>query len=133
MATRWRWPPDSALGLRSRYSGEVEDGRGLLDALVDLRLRLAGDLEREAHVRGDRHVRVQRVVLEHHRDVAVGRVDVGDVAVADADRAAVDRLEAGQHAQRGRLAAAGRSDEDEELAVADLEVERVDGGALPAG
>ena len=30
-----------------------------------------------------RHVRVERVVLEHHRDVAVARRQIGDVAVAD--------------------------------------------------
>ena len=57
----------------------------------------------------------------------------GDVAVADADRAAVDVLEAGEHAQRGGLAAAGGADEDEELAVADLEVELVDRGLLVPG
>ena len=96
-------------------------------------LGLAGDLQREAHVVGDRHVRVERVVLEHHRDVAVLGRQVGDVAVADADRAAVDVLEAGEHPQRGGLAAAGRADEDEELAVADLEVELVDGGASGPG
>ena len=98
----------------------------------DLLLGDAGDLEREAHVLGDRHVRVQRVVLEHHRDVAVLRRDVGDVAVADEDAARVDLFEAGEHAQRGGLAAAGGADEDEELAVGDLEVELVDGGAFGA-
>ena len=64
---------------------EVEDLGGLLDPLADLGLVDAGDLEREAHVVGDRHVRVERVVLEHHRDVAVLGRQVGDVAVADAD------------------------------------------------
>ena len=73
-------------------------------------------------------MRVQRVVLEHHRDVAVLRRDVGDVAIADEDAAGVDLFEAGQHAEGGRLAAAGRTDEDEELAVGDLEVEGIDGG-----
>ena len=43
--------------------------------------------------------------------------EVRDVALADADGARVDVLEAGEHAQRGGLAAAGGTDEDEELAV----------------
>jgi hypothetical protein len=112
---------------------EVEDLGGLGDPLVDLLLGLPGDLEGEAHVLGDGHVRVERIVLEHHRDVAVLGREVGDVAVADADRTAVDVLETGEHAQRGGLAAAGRADEDEELAVADLDVECVHGGAFRPG
>ena len=99
----------------------------------DLVLGDAGDLQREAHVVGDGHVRVQRVVLEHHRDVAVLRRHVGDVAVADEDVARVDVLEAREHAQRRGLAAARGADEDEELAVLDLEVEGVDRGAVDPG
>ncbi len=41
--------------------------------------------------------------------------------VADAQLASRDRLEPGDHPQRGRLAAAGRPDEHEELAVGDVE------------
>ena len=37
--------------------------------------------------------------------------------------ALVDVLEAGEHAQRGALARAGRTDQDDELAVLDVEVE----------
>jgi hypothetical protein len=78
-------------------------------------------------------VGVERVVLEDHRDVAVLRRDIGDVAVADEDAAGVDLFEAGQHAQRRGLATAGGADEDQELAVGDLEVELVHGGARAPG
>jgi hypothetical protein len=78
-------------------------------------------------------VRVQRVVLEDHCDVAVLGGQVGDVTVADPDLAAVDLLEAGEHAQRGGLAASRGADEDEELAVLDVDVELVDGGGGVAG
>jgi len=77
-------------------------------------------------------VRVQGVVLEDHRDVAVLGLHVGDVAVTDEHPTGVDVFEAGEHAQRGRLAAAGGADEDEELAIADVEVEPVDSGAFGA-
>ena len=112
---------------------EVEELGGLEHAGGALLLADAGDLEREAHVLGDGHVRVQRVVLEHHRDVAVLRRDVGDVAVADEDAAGVDLFEAGEHAQRGGLSAAGGADENEEFAVGDLEVQLVDGGTRAPG
>ena len=43
---------------------------------------------------------------------------------AQQDAAGVGELEAGQHAQRGRLAAAARPEQREELALADLEARR---------
>ena len=58
--------------------------RGRGDALVDLVLRRASQLQPEAHVVVDRHVRVEGVVLEDHRDVAVLGRQVVDDPVADA-------------------------------------------------
>ena len=72
-------------------------------------------------------MRVERVALEDHRDVTALRREVVDDAVADPDDAVADGLEAGDHAERGRLAAAGRADEHHELAVRDVEIEPVDG------
>ena len=40
IATRWRCPPESAFGRRSRYSVEAQDRRGLADLLRDLGLGL---------------------------------------------------------------------------------------------
>jgi hypothetical protein len=54
-------------------------------------------------------MRKQRIVLEDEADVAlVGRHQVGDVLLAEEDMPGVGLLEAGDHAQRGGLAAAGR-------------------------
>jgi hypothetical protein len=78
-------------------------------------------------------VRVERVVLEDHRDVAVLRRDVRDVLLADVDVAVVDLFEAGEHPQGGRLAAPGRADEDEELTVRDVEAEGVHRGTRATG
>jgi hypothetical protein len=111
----------------------VQHRRRPLDRLVDLVLRRLAQLQRERHVVVDRHVRVERVVLEHHRDVARLGLKVRDVPVSDEDRAGVDRLETGQHPKAGRLAAARRADENEEFAVVDFEIELVDGGRRAAG
>jgi hypothetical protein len=68
-------------------------------------------------------VRIERVVLEDHGDVALLRGKVGDVAVADPDRAGSDLLETGHHPQHRRLPAARRPDQHEQLAVAYVEAE----------
>ena len=112
---------------------EPEHLRHVAHALVAHLLLDLRDLQREPDVLRHGHVRVERVVLEDHRDVAVLRRDVGDVALADVDRSGVDLLEAGEHAERGRLARARWADEDHELAVRDVEVERVDCGRVAAG
>jgi hypothetical protein len=55
--------------------------------------------QREGHVVVDGHVWVERVVLEHHRDVTVLRGHVVHGLAADANDALCDRLEAGDHAK----------------------------------
>src|SRR5262245_22822804 len=105
---------------------ELEDLRGLLHPRLDLGLRHAADAQPVGHVVVDRHVRIERVVLEHHRDVAVLGLERVDDAPAYGDLALGDCLESGDHPQQGRLAAARRSEHDDELAVADLAIDAVD-------
>ena len=90
MATRCRCPPESCFGLRSSSGVEPEHVRPPTRRAA--RSPRRGDLpqaqaEREVLAHG--HVRVERVVLEHHRHVALARRQRGDVAVADADRPVV--------------------------------------------
>ena len=106
---------------------DAEDVGRLLHALVDLGLLEFAHLQAERHVVVHAHVRVERVVLEHHGDVAVHRRQLVDDVVVDRDVAGADRLEPGDHPQRRRLAAAGRADEHHELLVADLQVDVFDG------
>ena len=58
---------------------------------------------------------------------------IRDVAVADADGAAVDALEARETAEQRRLAAALRPEQDHELAVADEEIDVLQRDRLPEG
>ena len=114
--------------------GQVEDLGGLRRPCASIvGLVHLGQPQREAHVLPHRHVRVERVGLEHHRDVAVlGRLLVDPLA-ADAQLAGGDVLQPGDHVQRGGLPAAGRPDQDHELAVGDLEVDLVARPTAPSG
>ncbi|MNM81045.1 hypothetical protein D3C81_930320 [compost metagenome] len=109
---------------------QIEDGGRLVDFLADDGRIDTGQLQRERHVLEHRHVRVQRIRLEHHRQVALGRWQGRDVAPVERQLAAVDRFQARDQAQQGRLAAAGRSHEDDELALLDFQVDALDGAVL---
>ena len=63
------------------------------------------------------------MALEHHAEAAVARLQVVDHAPVDTDFAGCRILEAGDHAQRRGLAAAGRADENDEFAVLDGETQ----------
>ena len=77
-------------------------------------------------------VRVERVVLEHHRHVPVLGGQVGDVLVVDEDAPVIDLFEAREHAQGGGFAASGGANQNQELAVGDVEVQGVHGGLVIA-
>src|ERR1700745_1347974 len=85
MATRWRWPPESSRGFRSRNGASSRIAAALstpgrVSAGADLGRRDLADSEPVGHVVEHAHVRVQGVVLEHHRDVAFGRLEGVDDA-----------------------------------------------------
>ena len=50
--------------------GDVENARGVLDPLLDFGLGEFAQLQAEGHVLVHCHMRVERIVLEHHGDVA---------------------------------------------------------------
>ena len=104
---------------------QPQDVRRDLDALAYFRAALAGQLHRECHVVEHGHVRVERVILEHHGDVALLRRHLVDHASADLDFAAGDFLQAGDHAQQRGLAAARRPDQYAEFPVGNRDVHAV--------
>ena len=73
IATRWRWPPESWRGRRSSSGADAEHVGGAVDPRVDLGLGELARAQAEGDVLEHVHVGVERVVLEHHGDVAVAR------------------------------------------------------------
>src|SRR5271163_60197 len=68
-------------------------------------------------------MRVESVVLEHHRDVPIFGRHIVDQLVTNVDLALGALFEPGDHAQGRAFAAARRSDEHDELAVGDVEID----------
>ena len=105
---------------------ETEHGGRVADPPLDLPLGRVPQPQPERQVLFHGHVRVQRVVLEDHGDVAVLRRQVVHHPLTDGDGATGDLLQAGDRPQRGRLAASGRTDEHHELALLHLKVQVVE-------
>ncbi len=67
-------------------------------------------------------MRIQGVVLEYHSDVAILRSDVVAQPAVNIQLALGDILQAGNHAQRGGLSAAGRADQNDKFLIGDLQI-----------
>ena len=112
---------------------ELQDPRCLADLGYELGLRPVRKPQAEGHVFEHGEVRVERVGLEHHSDAATRRLLLGDVAPFDLDLAGGSLLEPGDHSEERGLAAAGRADEDGELAAVDFHRDAVDDLGGPEG
>jgi hypothetical protein len=75
----------------------------------------------EGDVPSHRHVREQRIVLEHHAEAAILGTDVIEAAFVEPDGAAAHLQQSGDAVQRGGLAAARGADQGDELAPADCQ------------
>ena len=71
--------------------------------------------QREGDVLRDRHVREQRIALEHHAEVALLRRQRGDVPPVEQHRTLAWRDEAGHRHQDRRLPRSGRAEQRQEL------------------
>ena len=107
-------------------AGQLDELEHLGHAALDLGALDALPAQPERDVLEDRQVREQGVVLEDRVHVPLERRKPRHVLALELDQAAGRLLEPADHPERGRLAAAGRAEEAEELAVTDLEVDLVD-------
>src|SRR5205085_10452253 len=105
---------------------EPDELEQVADTLLAVSLVPAADPQPEVDILPGGHVREKRVGLEDHPHVALVRSDVRDVLAVDDDASLVGTIEACDEAQRGRLAAAGGTEEREELALAERDVDAVE-------
>ena len=116
-ATRCCMPPESWCGIALGRVAEPDELEQLADALA-LRSAFAWRRIRRPNSTfcSRRHVREQAVGLEDHSHVALVGRRPRDVLAVDDDAAGVGLVEAGDEAQRSRLAAPGRAEQRDELA-----------------
>ena len=124
-------------------AGELR--REVVDAVAEAHLRQAArsaialglglgalqhPLLREHHVALGGEVREQVEALEHHADLLAHLVDVRlgvvDLGVLEPDLAARGLLETVDAAQQRRLARAGRAEDDDDLALVDVDVDALE-------
>ena len=105
---------------------QLQDASGVAHAFVDLGLAEPCNLQAEGDVVVDAHMRVKRIGLEDHGNAAFRRRHTAHGASADADIAGGDLFQPGNHLEQRGLAAAGRADKDDELAILDIEIDAVD-------
>ena len=101
---------------------EVQQGGGGGHAQPDRLGRHAAKAQAEGHILLNRHVRIERVALEYHRDVPVHGRHVVDPKAVNQDVAARCLLKTGDHAQQRGLATAGWSDEGDELVLRNIKI-----------
>jgi hypothetical protein len=104
-------------GLALQQRLDLEHPRRVGDPAVDFVRGNAGVPEAERHILARGHVRVERVMLEHHRDSALSRRKLVDPPSVEPHLAAVGAFEAGDDPQQSRLARTGRAEESDELAL----------------
>ena len=96
---------------------DAQDARGFVDPAVDVVAQHRLRPERVGDVGSHVHVGIEREQLKHERDVALRGTLERHVLAAQQDPAGGGQLEAGDHPQRRRLAAAGGPEQTEEIAV----------------
>ena len=115
-------------GLPGLEAMEVDEREDLANAPGKLLSLEPLSAHPECDVLEDREVREERIGLEHGVDVPLVGRQADHVSVAEIDRAGSRLLEAADHPQGRRLAAAGGAEQREELPRLDRERDVVDGG-----
>ena len=68
-------------------------------------------------------MRVQGIILEHHRHVSCFRLQPRDIAFSDEDFSRCRSFKTGDQAQQGRFPTPGRTNESDELTIGDSETD----------
>ena len=85
-----------------------------------------GEHQAERHVLAHLHMRIQRVILEHHRDVTLFGLHLIHDGATDPDLARADFFEPGDHPQKRTFTAARWTNQYRKFAIGDLNIHASD-------
>ena len=88
-------------------------------------------LQAEFHIFSHAHVGKNRIILEYHADIPLGRVQVIDPRGIKIEIPALNGVESRNHAQKRSLAASGRPQQCKEFSPVDVQRQILDDRVFP--
>ncbi|MNR13530.1 hypothetical protein D3C85_1299390 [compost metagenome] len=116
--------PGQFLGLTLLDVGQANQLQHVVDALSDLSFRDPAHPQRKGNILEHRHVGHQRVVLEHHAQATFAGRDVSRIFSVNQQLARRGLDQAGNQVQQRCLPGSARSEQGQELASLDAQVDR---------
>ena len=104
----------------------AENLGGFVHPFVDVGFREFAEFQAECEIVVYGHVRIERVILENHCDIAVFRRNVVDDTVSDGNGSGTDLLQSGDHPERCGFSTAGGPDQHHEFPVPDFKIDMFD-------
>ena len=96
------------------------------DGSLNFCSRFLREHQAERHVLAHFHMRIQRVILEHHRDIALFGLHLVYHGATDANFACADFFKARNHPKQRALATARWANQHGKFAISDLNVDAPD-------
>jgi hypothetical protein len=109
---------------------DMEHLRGFFDAPINLGFRRFAQFQAKRHIIVHAHMRIERITLEHHRNVAILGRHIIDHPITDHNVAVRHLFQPRKATQRRRLAASRRSHQHQKLLVGNIEGEIFEGGEI---
>ena len=110
-------------GLTGQIVGDAKNLCRLGYTLVHLILRHLFQAQAERHVLEYGEVGIQSVVLEYHSDIAVTGLQIVDHYAVNLDGTVGDILQTCDHTEGGGFTASGRTDENDEFLIGNVQIE----------
>ncbi len=113
-------PTRQRLRLTIQKVGDLQHLSGLIHPPLNLRFIHLPKLQTKRHIVKHGHMRIQRIILEHHGNIAVLGRHIVHHPLTDLDRPLGDLLQTRQHPQQRRLPTPRRTNQHHKLAIIDL-------------